>query len=158
MRRAAGTAGTVHHTVTSRGARDGGNAAVELAPVAFVLIMFLGLLITAGRITLATLAVGDAARDAARQASIARSPQEASAAAVASARAALSADHLDCAPQVATGTAGFGVPVGQPASVTATVTCTVSLAGLAGLPGIPGSRTITATFTSPLDEFRGRTP
>jgi hypothetical protein len=39
--------------------------------------------------------------------------------------------------------------------VSATVTCTVSLSDLL-VPGLPGSRTLTATFTSPLDPFRER--
>jgi Flp pilus assembly protein TadG len=135
--------------------RDDGYAPVELAPVAIVLIIFLALAIAAGRITIASLAVQAAARDAARQASIARSPQDAVSAAIASAQAALSNDHLNCAPVVSVNTAGFAVPAGQPAQVSATVTCNVSLAGLT-FPGIPGSRTITYTFVSPLDVFRAR--
>jgi hypothetical protein len=45
-------------------------------------------------------------------------------------------------------------PVGTPASVGATVTCQVDLAGL--LPGLPGSMSITATVRSPLDTYRER--
>ena len=135
--------------------RDDGFAPVELAPVALVLIMFLALAIAAGRIMIAELAVQAAARDAARQASIARSPQEAVSAATSSAQTALGNDHLDCTPIVSVNTAGFAVPVGQPAQVSATVTCNVSLAGLT-FPGIPGSRTFTFTFSSPLDIFRAR--
>src|SRR5262249_22926527 len=116
---------------------------------------FLALAIAAGRIMIARLAVQAAARDAARQASIARSPQQAVSAATASAQAALRNDHLDCAPVVSVDTAGFAVPAGQPAQVSATVTCNVSLAGLA-FPGIPGSRTYSFTFVSPLDVYRAR--
>jgi Flp pilus assembly protein TadG len=135
---------------------DDGSAVVELAPVALVVIIFLALMVTAGRITIGELAVQAAARDAARQASIARNPQAAAAAAETSARAALAGDQLNCSPAVSVNTAGFLVPVGQPASVSATVTCEVSMAGVTGIPGIPGSRLVTATSTSPLDVFRGR--
>jgi Flp pilus assembly protein TadG len=134
---------------------DGGYAPIELAPVAICLLLFLGLLITAGRVTIAQLAVQDAARDAARQASIARTPQDATAAAQSSAQAALASDGLDCAPVVSVNTSGFAVPVGQPAQVSATVTCDVRLSDLA-VPGLPGSRDLTATFTSPLDPYRAR--
>lgn len=135
--------------------RDGGYAPVELAPVALVFVLFLGLLIAAGRITLAHLAVEAAARDAARQASIARTPGAAQAAAVQSAGAALASDGLDCTPLVAVDVRGFAVPPGQPASVTATVTCNVRLSDLS-VPGMPGSRSLTATFASALDPYRAR--
>ena len=96
-----------------------------------------------------------AARDAARQASISLNPGQAQTAALSSAMTALDQDGLDCRPVVTVDTSGFGVPVGQPATVSATVTCTVSLSDLL-VPGLPGSRTLTATFTSPLDPFRER--
>ena len=96
-----------------------------------------------------------AARDAARQASIARTPAEAHAAALASATFALRQDSLDCRPAVTVNTAGFGVPVGQPAHVSASVTCVVRLSDLL-VPGLPGSKTLRASFTSPLDPYRSR--
>jgi Flp pilus assembly protein TadG len=133
-----------------------GNAAVELAPVALIFLLFLGLAIAAGRITTAHIALQAAARDAARQASIARTPAQAQAAARASAESALRADGLDCTPVVSVNTAGFTVPVGQSAQVTATVTCTVRLSDLTALPGMPGTRTLTATVASALDPYRAR--
>jgi Flp pilus assembly protein TadG len=135
---------------------EDGNAAVELAPIAVVFLLFLGLAIAAGRITTAHMAVQAAARDAARQASIARTPAQAQAAARTSATAALRSDGLDCAPAVSVNTAGFSVPVGQPAQVTATVTCAVRLSDLTAVPGMPGARTITATVASALDPYRAR--
>ncbi len=133
-----------------------GNAAVELAPVALIFLLFLVLAIAAGRITTAHIALQAAARDAARQASIARTPAQAQAAARASAESALRADGLDCTPVVSVNTAGFTVPVGQSAQVTATVTCTVRLSDLTALPGMPGTRTLTATVASALDPYRAR--
>jgi hypothetical protein len=135
--------------------RELGSAALELVVLAPVLLGLLGLVIAAGRTSIAQASVDAAARDAARQASIALTPQAAVAAGKASALAALRADGLDCHPVVSIDAAGFGVPPGQPAVVSASVTCTVPLSNLA-LPGLPGQHTLTASFSSPLDVYRSR--
>ncbi len=137
------------------GRADDGNAALELVILAPVLLGLVGLVIAAGRTSIAQGSVDAAARDAARQASIALTPAAAQAAGEASARAALRRDGLDCAPVVAISSGQFSVPVGQPAIVSATVSCTVSLANLA-LPGLPGKASLRASFTSPLDIYRSR--
>jgi Flp pilus assembly protein TadG len=142
-------------TRPSKAGREAGDAALEAVILAPVLIFLLALMIAAGRTSSADTAVAAAARDAARQASIARTPAAAQAAALASAQAALSQDGLDCTPTVTVDTAGFGVPVGQAAAVSAHVSCTVPLSDLL-LPGLLGSKTLQAAFTSPLDPFRGR--
>jgi Flp pilus assembly protein TadG len=135
--------------------REAGNAALELVVLAPVLLFLLGLVIAAGRTSIADGSVDAAARDAARQASISLTPAAAQAAAVSSATEALSQDDLDCTPVVTVDTSGFSVPVGEPATVTATVTCRVGLSDLL-VPGLPGHKTLTATFTSPLDPYRER--
>ncbi len=135
--------------------RDEGNAALELVVLAPVLLFLLGLVVAAGRTSIAQGSVDAAARDAARQASISLTPGAAQAAALSSAKAALSRDGLDCNPVVTINTAQFNVPVGEPAAVTATVSCQVPLSDLL-VPGLPGSRTLRFTFTSPLDPFRER--
>jgi hypothetical protein len=142
---------------TRRGER--GNAALELVILAPVIVLLIGMVVAAGRTTIAQGSVDAAARDAARQASIARSPAGALAAAQASAGAALAGDNLDCTPTIAMPglDQAFATPVGQPASVTAIVSCRVSLSDLL-VPGLPGSRQLTGTFTSPIDPFRGRNP
>lgn len=142
-------------TARSRGRRDAGNAALELVVLAPVLLFLLGLVIAAGRTSIAQGSVDAAARDAARQASISLTPQAAQAAALSSASAALSQDGLDCDPVVTVDTSEFSVPVGEPATVSATVSCTVRLSDLL-VPGLPGSETLTSTFTSPLDPYRER--
>jgi Flp pilus assembly protein TadG len=134
---------------------ESGNAALELVVLAPVLLFLLGLVIAAGRTTIAQGSVDAAARDAARQASISLTPGAAQSAALSSATAALSQDGLDCQPVVTVDTSQFSVPVGEAATVTATVTCTVSLSGLL-VPGLPGSQTLSSTFTSPLDPYRER--
>jgi len=143
------------HWADRRGAADDGNAALELVILAPVLLGLLGLVIAAGRSTIAQGGVDAAARDAARQASISLTPAAAKAAAQASAFAALRYDGLDCVPVVVIDTSQFGTSPGQPATVSATVICSVSLTNLA-LPGLPGSVRLRASFTSPLDVYRSR--
>lgn len=135
---------------------DSGNAALELVILAPILLALLSLVIAAGRTTVAQGSVDAAARDAARQASIALTPAAAQTAGLVSARAALRQDGLDCSPTVVIDTSQFtSVPVGLPAAVTAVVSCAVPLANLA-LPGLPGAAHLSARFTSPLDTYRSR--
>jgi Flp pilus assembly protein TadG len=134
---------------------DRGNAVVEAAVLAPLLILFLAALLTGARISHASAAVSQAAADAARQASIARTAPQARAAATDSALATLRQKGLRCSPQISLDLAGFSRAVGHAATVTARVTCTVQLADLAA-PGIPGSRTVTSIHRSPLDPYRGR--
>jgi len=137
------------------GAEDG-NAALELLILAPVILALIGLVIAAGRTSVAQGSVDAAARDAARQASISLSPAAARQAALSSANAALRADGLHCKPVVRLDLLnGFDTPLGQPAQVSASVSCTVRLSDLL-VPGIPGSRRLTASFTSPLDPYRSR--
>lgn len=135
---------------------DEGSAALELVVLAPVLLVLLALVIAAGRTSIAQSSVDAAARDAARQASLALNPQAARQAALASARQALAADGLDCVTaSVLVDTGGFGLPPGTPANVSATVSCQVPLGDLF-LPGLPGVHTMIATFASPLDVYRER--
>jgi len=144
------------HEMPGEACRDAGNAALELVVLAPVIFILIALVVAAGRTSIAQGAVDAAARDAARQASIALSPGAAQEAARSSAEAALSGDGLDCHPRVHVDTRQFvTVPVGLPASVTATVVCRVPLSDLV-VPGLPGSRTLSFSFTSPLDPFRER--
>ena len=153
---AARAAGVSRAARRGRGLPDQGSAALELAILAPVLLALVALVIAAGRVSVAQNSLAAAARDAARQASIALTPAAARTAALSSARTALADDGLDCAPVVIVDTAGFAAPPGQPATpVKATVTCTVPLSQLA-LPGLPGSAELTSSFTSVIDVFRQR--
>ncbi len=134
---------------------EDGSAALELVILAPVLLALPCLVIAAGRTSIAQGSVDAAARDAARQASIALTPAAARLSGELSARAALRSDGLDCDPVVTVDTSQFTIPPGAPASVTAIVSCTVQLAILA-LPGLPGTARLQATFTSPLDIYRSR--
>ncbi len=136
---------------------DSGSAALELVVLAPVLLALLALVIAAGRVSIAQGSVDAAARDAARQASIAMNPYAAQTAGRASARAALNGDGLACSPLL------INIDVvdftttrpGQPGIVSATVKCNVPLSDLY-LPGLPGTEMMTFTFVSPLDVYRSR--
>ncbi|MEZ0076294.1 TadE/TadG family type IV pilus assembly protein [Planotetraspora sp. GP83] len=132
-----------------------GSMALEAAIIAPALVAVLAMMIGLGRITLAHGAIEAAARDAARQASIARDPGSARSAALTSARAALTREGLACSPSVTVDTTGFSAPLGRPAAVVARIACEVDLADIA-VPGVPGSKTLTSSFSSPIDPYRAR--
>ncbi|MWA04610.1 pilus assembly protein [Actinomadura sp. LD22] len=141
------------NTRRNRG-RDAGNAVVETAILAPVFITFLAGLLVVMRVVHGSAVVAQAAADAARQASIARTAREAQAAASTSAMRTLHDRGLHCAPSVRLDLSGFNRPVGQPAVVSARVTCAIRLSDV-GLPGMPGVRTVVKTHRSPIDPYRG---
>ncbi|MFJ5779257.1 TadE family protein [Streptomyces sp. NPDC093094] len=135
---------------------DRGTAALETAVIAPALIALLGLMIAFGRVVDADGAVDGAAHAAARAASLQRDAATAQSQARAAAQASLSGDGITCQnTDVTVDTSGFSFDVGQTATVTATISCTADLSDIA-LPGLPGAKTLTATFTSSLDTYRGR--
>jgi len=137
--------------------RERGSASLEMVILAPALLLVLAVLVFAGRLALAQQAVTAAAADAARTASIQRTPTAAATAARTSATTGLTGQGLSCAVvDVRVDAGAFAAPVGVPASVAATVECTVNLADLA-IPLIPGSTVVSATMTSPLDTWRERT-
>ncbi|MFD4604390.1 TadE/TadG family type IV pilus assembly protein [Streptomyces sp. NPDC058464] len=135
---------------------DEGSAAVEAAIVLPALIMFLCMAIAGGRIVTSGATIDSAAEDAAREASIHRTADAAQSAARAAAAESLNTQGITCAStRVSINTSGLSVPVGQVGTVTATVVCTVELSDLL-LPGVPGSKTLTSTATSVVDQYRQR--
>jgi hypothetical protein len=106
--------------------------------------------VAAGRLVQGRLEVDSAAEQAARAASLARTPAAASAQATSVAQDTLAGQSLTCNPAVITPDIGDFTPGGE---VTVTVSCTVRLSGL-GLLDLPGAETITSTFTSPVDVYR----
>ncbi|WP_432198856.1 TadE family protein [Streptomyces sp. bgisy027] len=135
---------------------DEGSAAIEAAIILPALIMFLCMAIAGGRIVTSGAKIDAAAEDAAREASIHRTAGAAQAAAHAAAAESLNDQGITCeSTSVAINTGGLNVPVGQVATVTATVTCTVTLSDLL-LPGVPGTKTLESTATSVVDMYRQR--
>ncbi len=140
----------------SAGTAERGSVSVELALLAPALLLLASLAVFAGRSQVAEGAVAEAARAAAREASLARDGGTAAALAGAQAERTLAAQDLRCqTTSVDVDTAGFAAPPGQGGDVTVTVACVVGMADLLA-PGLPGSVTVEAAFTSPVDAYRER--
>lgn len=133
---------------------DSGSVSVEMA-LSYVPLMVLAALAVVACLRLASAAidVNSAASAAARQASLARTPGEARAAAADGASATLAGRPFTCQPSTVTVNSGAFVPGGQ---VSVTIACTVRLEDLYGL-GLPGAITIRSTSYQPLDTYRGTT-
>ncbi|NIL41908.1 pilus assembly protein [Salinispora arenicola] len=150
--------------------RDRGSVSVEVAILAPAFIALLVLAGVAGRTAVAAEAVEAAAHDAARAASISRDAGTAGQRARDAAVRQLDWRGLSCTGtptvdlsgavngQATSFAAAYRSSVGQQASVTVRLTCTVDLSDLRldALPGMPSSRRVSASFTSPLDRYRSR--
>ncbi|WP_117209905.1 TadE family protein [Allorhizocola rhizosphaerae] len=134
-----------------------GSASIELAIVTVPVIMCTAAIIAAGRLTLAYQATDAAAYDAARTASLARTKTEAETTAYQAALTSFQSQGINCNTlNVIVNTTGFDIPVGEPATVSATVECHAALEDLT-LPGLPmPDVTLTSNFVSPLDRYRSR--
>lgn len=141
--------------MTERGV-ERGSVTVELALVVPALVLVLGLLVAGGRLWFARAAVVESAHSAARAASLARSAGTAASDGRAAGRASLSTAGLRCSgAAIDVGTEAFGVPVGTPAVVRSTVTCSVPLGDVV-LPGLPGSIRLSGDGAAALDTYRSR--
>jgi Flp pilus assembly protein TadG len=135
--------------------RDSGSVSLEMAILGPGFLLFIAALVFGGRVAVAGQAVDQAASEAARTASVARSKVEADATAQAAAENTLKQQGLQCQSLgVAVDTSGFSKPVGTPASVSVVVTCNVQLGDLRPLLAL--SRTVTGDASSPLDTYRQR--
>lgn len=134
-----------------------GAASVETALLAPVLVLVLGLVIAVGSIALADQAVSRAAHSAARSASLATSPTDASSRIQSRLVDDLSQGGRSCSNlSVDVDPSGFHTQPGETSIVSATVTCTVPYADIIHVPGLPGTHTVTVRTTSPLDTYRER--
>ena len=137
---------------TSREEGQRGSAAVEATLLAPLLILLLLFVVTCGRLASTRLRVGDAAHQGARAASLTRDAGTATTAARASIAQALAPAGASCAHHdITVDTSAFRAG----GTVRVTVTCHASLADLSGLrlPGNLGA--LSASFTSPVDTYRG---
>jgi Flp pilus assembly protein TadG len=134
--------------------RDRGSVTTELVIVTPLLLLLLLFVVALGRMAGSRIDINGAASEAARSASIARTPLAAQDAARQTATAALADQHVTCASlDVTTDTSRF-VPGG---TVTVTVHCNVKLGDLTGLR-LPSAKTLTATASAPIDRYRGINP
>ncbi len=132
------------------------SAALELVVYASAFMLLVGVLLYGGRLALADVAVSSAAGEAARAASLTRTPAHATAAATFTANDALDAENLRCGGRsVTVDTADFALAVGRTGEVTVTVSCIVDNADLVTV-GVPGSLRVSRSASSPLDAYRLR--
>ena len=143
-------------SVRSRLRGDRGAVSLELAILGPALLLVLSFAIWAGRTQIADNAVQEAARSAAREASIALDAGTATSLATFQAQTTLAEQNLKCeSVSVQVDTSGFAAPLGVSGDVTVTVSCTIGMADLLA-PGLPGSVEVEASFTSPVDAYRER--
>lgn len=129
---------------------DAGFASLELVILTPVLLLMLLLVVGFGRLTHGKDLVQQAASAAARAATLDSNPTQAGVDAKQAAHDVLDQAGVSCSTFTVTpDTSDFG-PGGQ---ISVTVTCTTSLSDL-GLVGFPGHKTLTASATSPLEQFR----
>ncbi|MBB5801298.1 Flp pilus assembly protein TadG [Saccharothrix ecbatanensis] len=130
---------------------DRGSAATELTLLTPLLVLVLLFVVLCGRLAETKLRINDVAHQAARAATLARTPIQALSDAEATAATALAEAGVACRSlRVAADLQGL-----RPGStVTVTVACTVGLDDLA-LLGVSGSRTFESSFSSPVDRWRG---
>jgi Flp pilus assembly protein TadG len=120
-------------------------------PVLVAVLLFVGVLVVRG--VDARLRLNDAAHEAARAASLTRTPAAATLAARQTATANLSAAGIDCGDlTVAVDTGDF-----QPGGVV-TVSCRLELSDAAALLAIGDQRTLSSTASSPIDTYRAVSP
>lgn len=128
---------------------DGGSAVVEMVALLPLYVMFIIAVVFVGKLNNSSANIDAAARSAARTISISRNPQEAVGDAEAMARSIAEDGSPFCQPM------SFPPPEIDLVNleVTVTVTCVVDLAE-ATFIGMPGTRTLTATATEVIDQYR----
>jgi Flp pilus assembly protein TadG len=125
---------------------DRGSIAVETAILTPALVAAMGLIVVVGRLGNSKLDLDAAAQSAARTISIARSPDDARAAAEDQARASLRVGSPTCRDWT------FDVTE-TPTEITVDITCTVDVSAASLVP-VPGSLTQTASASEVLDRYR----
>lgn len=134
----------------------GGGPSVEAALLATSMGLVIGFVIAAGRLVAAESACEQAARAAARIASIERDALQAQVQGQMAAEAALASRGLTLLQLAVTiDTSQFAQPLGEGGVVQSDVACQPRWSDLA-LPGAPGTVELRASFASPIDQLRER--
>ncbi|MGI8667981.1 MAG: TadE family protein [Jatrophihabitans sp.] len=130
---------------------DGGFSTLELVIITPFLLAFVLLVVGFGRVTHGRQEVQAAAAAAARAASLANTPGQAQTAAQQEAAADLAQAGISCqsSPPPTVDTSQFYAG-GQ---VTVTISCVTNLSDLT-VVGFPGHKTLTASSTVPLEQYR----
>lgn len=131
-------------------AADAGFASLELVILFPVLVLIVLLVVGFGRLSHGKDLVQQAASAAARAATLDSNPIQASSDARQAAHDVLDQAGVSCSSFTVNPDTSDFEPGGQ---VSVTVSCTTTLSDL-GLVGFPGHKTLTASATSPLEQFR----
>ncbi|WP_371501039.1 pilus assembly protein [Kitasatospora sp. NBC_00374] len=131
--------------------------AVEVALLAPVLVAFVLIVVAAGRVQTTAGVIDAAARAGARAASLSRDREGAGVAAAEAAAAMLDERQVRCTvdPDRMLTYGTISTPTGEVGTVTATLSCDVALGDLMYVGSLPGKTTVTGTFTSVIDRYRG---
>ena len=135
----------------SAGRSEAGGAAVELTLVTPLLLVLLLFVVALGRFGVARGDVDGAARDAARAASLRRTPSGLDAVARHAAAASLGGRDVTCRGGPAVAVSSDFRPGGW---VAVDVWCVVDLADVA-LLRLPGTKTLSSRFVAPIETYRG---
>ncbi|MEV2256891.1 hypothetical protein AB0I94_41190 [Streptomyces sp. NPDC050147] len=136
---------------------DRGSYTLEAILCLTVLVPILGIIAAFGLAGLGDSTAANAAAAAARAASESDDPDTAQTRGRQAALHSLGQAQRTCASSaIVVDTSGFPADPGQPGSVTVRVDCTIPLAQLA-VPGLPGTKTLTATRHSAVDQYVDRT-
>ncbi len=130
--------------------QDGGSASTELVLLTPLLVLVLLVTVALGRMATARIRVDDAAHQAARAATLARTLPQAQRQARTTADAALAASGASCTRVTVTTDLGNLAPG---ALVHVKVACVADL----GLSGLPAHLAVARTAVSMIDAFRGTT-
>ena len=138
-------------------ASERGAAAVEFVIMVPALLLMAGLMLFAGRLANAQIAVQQWADSAARTASLARDAGTAQAQAHGVVTGDARASGVRCQPSwtLRLDVSAFTAPLGAPGKIRAAVTCQVPVVDLL-LPGLPGGVSLSAESSSTLDRYRGK--
>ncbi|WP_194896871.1 TadE family protein [Catenulispora pinisilvae] len=134
-----------------RACPEQGSASLELILVTPLFIMFLLMVVAAGRLVDTKIQVDQATHAAARAASLSLTPGAADTAAQDAAAQALSGAGITCTPMNVNTTVTDTTPGG---TARVTLSCTVALGDVSGLGVFPGHETISASFSSVIDTYR----
>lgn len=133
-----------------------GSVAVELVILVPALALVAVFLFGAGRIATAENAIQSAANAGAREASLARTTDQAQANALEAAHHTITQDGYKCADfNVIVNDDGLNAPLGEIGTVSITITCELDLTDL-GVDFLGPTKKIEVTATSPVDPFRER--
>ena len=133
--------------------RTSGSVSIEAVMIIPAFLLFLALIAAVGRTAGAQADIHAAAVEGARITSLASTAAAGDKAAQKAIKAHLTKDKVTCQPlTISINSQALDKPVGQAGTVSATITCVITLSDLA-VPGLPGTITLTDSYAVPIDPY-----